>query len=288
MTDIIRKRSPHRIFFETSTHNENALEKGSIVVAIQNAIADWLAERAAANSLVLDVCCGGLWLPIRLMERRRDLDCIVGLDYATNQLRIALRNFKHHLGAGSSLFLPVQADITAIPLAERSMHLIVWSLAIHLFLPLEIEAVFKELRRICADTGTVNIVTYDKASIGQSLCDRYVEGYAVADRKRYHSTAFIEAALRRQGWRGVRTLVFNEDVSRTDYAEIERELRSLPYSTFSIMKKRCGKRELMRRVVAALDNIRRDINKGPITFRQEVAVVTAKASLSCRYSETGV
>lgn len=255
-------------FFEQSDYNLHALQSGAISVPSQEEITLILSGHQLHNGIILDVCCGSAWLPIRLANENHEINRIILLDFSKNQIFIAKENINTFLCRHDCHVHFINSDIKKLPFDNVFFDIITWSCAIHLFSPQEIEAIGFELAKITTTDARLAIITFDYRDIGQSLCDKYINGYTKLDLKRYYTAHQIEKIFRRSPWTKCNIYRQTNTQIYSKYSEVERLFYSKPYSTFSLLENMIGSVELDKRIKNGLRKIRADFGDNPISFQQ--------------------
>ena len=128
---------------------------GGARVAV-NAIFAILQERELKRATVLDIGTGAADIPLRLRRQaaRREIDLkIIALDLNARHLQIAREDIAKTAGAARDISL-LRADAFALPLADKSVDIVIASLFTHHFRAPDIVRLLNEFSRV-ARTGWV-------------------------------------------------------------------------------------------------------------------------------------
>lgn len=264
----------YRHFFDSSKFNSSACVTGPIDPESQQTIANYIQQRSTSARVITEICCGGAWLGIRLSNLLSPARLNL-LDYSSNQLSIAKRNTKSFL---SSEIKPnvqyIRSSATSIPIEDCTSELNVMSFAIHLIDRSKQKFVFEEAHRVCTSGGSFVIVTIDKNDIGNSLCDRYVEGYQEIDKNRFPTTREIISHGDRKLWSNIETDILDVTITYGRIQEASELLMSKPFSTFHALENKVGKKELNRRITTGIATMKDDFGESIVTASTRASIIT--------------
>lgn len=256
-----------RCFFDTSSYNKKTITQGAICENTQIAITNIMSEMLAPYSCILDLCCGGAWLPVRLSLQLPNSFFVLN-DRSANQLRIAQHVAALYAKDAHQALNFVCTDILHLPFANPVFDMITWSCAIHLFAPDEIVDIATSCHACTTYAGFFAVITFDKNDIGQSLCDQYIEGYAEIDRERYYAIFDFNTLMHFAKWKPLlvrRVRGIQQFESAHDVATL---FRRKSFSTFDVMSARYGINELKDRINRGIARLYSEYPTGAISFEQ--------------------
>ena len=261
-------------FFDVSDYNDIKKNIGPIPYRIQNDIAAIVMNNLPPQYTACDICSGGAWLPLKLLQIRSDCKDFLLIDSSKNQHSIAQNNIFTNTDSSVVRFLSM--DIADHLDFAGSFDLFLWSFAIHLFPPLAVRQIVGALRASSNKECELYILTFDKKNIGQSVFDVYLEGYRDIDCQRYYNLSELSALVCMEGWDCISITNFESKHSFFTVENAKDFFLSRPFSTFSILEKQVGEKELLCRIDDAIKRIQKDCSRGEVFFKQTSSLMRFK------------
>lgn len=231
---------PIQTCFETSDYNRNALDDATISSRYQEKVIEHIRNVCGSPENVVDFCCGGAWLPIRLADagsiRRLSL-----FDKFEHQIKIANSNIDTHLSPSRHPpgLVVQRRDILSWQDPDK-FDLGIVSFAIHLFGRSEKRKIASVAREALTDKGHLVVLTFSPDGVNGTLLHQYIDGFNDIDQARYIPIDDLLDIFAHEGF----VLESRSDIEYereySSVADFMKFLRSKPFSTFYLLEEEIG------------------------------------------------
>jgi len=283
---------PERTCFETSDFNAHALEDATIPPEAQKHISNYLNVLISKPSNIVDLGCGGSWLPIRLARNEKSDHSLILCDIANKQIEFARANIIKYLRAhentdpykltgknGNPYTLRI-CDAAATGMDDEIADLVTMSFVIHMFDDSEKHKVASEMGRLCKKGGIVSILTFSPENIAKTLYHKYIEGFLDIDRERYMLLSELEEIFVSYGLSRINEAPREFEYNKTfdGVRKFVDHARRKPFSTFYLLQERL---ENMDSPVTTLDTrldnceleMLKEYGTGPVSDTSKVSLL---------------
>jgi sugar/nucleoside kinase (ribokinase family)/ubiquinone/menaquinone biosynthesis C-methylase UbiE len=259
--------------FETSDYNKNSLEDATIPTESQIEVTETINKRLSNDFKIIDLCCGGAWLPIRLAMIKDKNYRIILCDKFKHQVDIAELNVKRHLNPG---FYKVEyhcCDAITSSLPPDESDFIIISFAIHLFDNTQKIELAQECARLLKKGGMLGILTFDPVDIKQTIFHTYIDNYLEIDSKRYVDPAKIIFNFEEHGFSLKSKQKFQYSRIFNNVNDFMKHARSKPFSTFYLLEEKYGIDGLNQRLDKCEQNLFNHFDENKVENKSAVTLI---------------
>ena len=251
------------------------MDEATIPSDCQHAIAEFLSAdllQSGPRPTIVDFCCGGAWLPIRLINALERIEHVFLCDNAQHQIEAARANIQRFVANET----PVRFILGSVleEFAEtKSASVVLNSFAIHLFQGAKRASLARACANIAAQDALLAILTFDRQDVRETLFHRNIPGYWEVDERRYVEFDRLKQDFEDADWEYVQTKKFPFARNYGSVEEFMSFARSKPFSTFDLLEREAGPEGFANHLQSCEQKLRASFGDGPVANRGRVSLL---------------